>query len=171
MQGGYKRGILRGRTTLVREAVVFFEDGAELVVGQGLDAVVVDAGHGGGGGHGVDDGFFGGLDDGGEDGFEEIVRKHLDVDHMVRAFHAGIGGGKGDEDVAGTVAGDGADATEAESDAMREAFELMGDEGRVGSNDDDDRAAFGDVGRHEGGVVLSRNFAADRNAGDAEILA
>lgn len=47
---------------LLSEAVVLFEDGAELVVGNGHDAVIFDAGHGLGGDHRVDDGFFDGLD-------------------------------------------------------------------------------------------------------------
>jgi hypothetical protein len=47
---------------LLLQAVVLFQDFAEAVVGQGDDFVVVDASHGFRGDHGVDDGFFGGLD-------------------------------------------------------------------------------------------------------------
>src|SRR5579864_5020373 len=51
----------------LREAVVFLEDGAELVVGKRDDVVIFDASHGFRGNHGVDDGFFGGLDSCGEE--------------------------------------------------------------------------------------------------------
>ena len=59
------------------EAVVFFQDGAELVMGEGGDAVAVNAGHGVGGDYGVDDGFFGGLDYGGENWVEVGIREHF----------------------------------------------------------------------------------------------
>jgi len=46
-------------------------------VGESDYFVIFDAGHGFGGDHGVDYGFFGGLHSGGEDGFDHIVRQHL----------------------------------------------------------------------------------------------
>ena len=49
---------------LFGQAVVFFQDFAEAVVGKSDGRVVVDASHGLGGDHGVDYGFFGGLDRG-----------------------------------------------------------------------------------------------------------
>jgi len=45
-------------------------------VRQGDHFVIVDAFHGFGGDHGVDYGFFGGLDGGEEEGIERIVGEH-----------------------------------------------------------------------------------------------
>ena len=64
------------------------------------DFVIVDAFHGFGGDHGVDDGFFGGLDGREENGIERIVGKHGERVNVVRliAFWtdgAGVGGGEG----------------------------------------------------------------------------
>src|SRR6266849_8280617 len=109
------------------EAVVFFQDGAEFFVVEGGDVVAVNAGHGVGGDHGVDDGFFGGLDYGGEDGVEGAVRNHFYVGYTFGTGCAGVGGGESDEDVAGAVAGDAAEAAEAEGGAVSEALELRGD--------------------------------------------
>jgi hypothetical protein len=114
-------------------------------VGEGDDAVIFDAGHGFGGDHGVDDGFLGGLDGGGEDGLDFVVGEHFQVDDVAGWIGRGgawIGGGKGNEDVAGTVAGDAAVATEAEGDAAGQPLELMGEEGSVGGDNDNDRAAI-----------------------------
>ena len=68
-----------GERRYFAEAVVFFQDFAEAVVGQGDDFVVVDAFHGFGGDHGVDYGFFGGLDGREEDWVEGIVGEHGEV--------------------------------------------------------------------------------------------
>jgi hypothetical protein len=56
------------------QTVVFFQDGAELVVGQRDDFVIIDADHRFGSDHGVDDSFFGGLDGSGEDWFDLVIR-------------------------------------------------------------------------------------------------
>jgi hypothetical protein len=48
------------------QAIVFLQDFAQTVVRKGYGGMVVDAGHSFGGYHGVDYGFFGGLDGGQE---------------------------------------------------------------------------------------------------------
>ena len=106
-------------------AIVFLEDGAEFVVGERDDFVIFDAGHGFGGDHRVDDGFFGGLNSRGEDGLDLIIGKHFQIDDVVGSGGAGIRGGEGDENVAGAVAGDAAVATEAEGDAASQTLQLM----------------------------------------------
>src|SRR4051812_36592592 len=93
---------------LLRQPVVFFEDGAELVVGERDDAVIFDAGHCFGGDHGIDDGLLDGFNGGFEDRIHAVVGEHL---HGGKAFGlggAGVGGGERDENVARTVAGDAA---------------------------------------------------------------
>ena len=107
------------------QAIVFFENFAEFVVRQGDDFVILDAGHGFGGDHGIDHGLFGGLHSRGKDGVQLIVGKHFQVDDVAGSGSAGIGGGEGDEDIAGAVAGDAAVAAEPERNAASEALELM----------------------------------------------
>src|ERR1700722_3012298 len=80
---------------------------------------------------------------------------------------AGVGGGEGEEDVPGAVAGVAAVAAEAERDAASDAFELRRDERGIGGDDDDDGA--GVVIFSVGGMI--GNFFADGNAGDAELIA
>src|SRR5258708_29268506 len=89
---------------------------------------------------------------------------------MVRSGRAGIGGREGDEDVAGAVAGDAAVAAEPQRNPAREAFELMRDERRVRCNNNNDRAV---VVVHEGcaGIrIITSDFSADRNPGNAQIV-
>ena len=109
-------------------------------MGEGDDGVVVDAGHGFGGDHGVDDGFFGGLTVARKSGIEFVVRQHFEVADSLGRGGAGIGGGEGDEDVSGAVAGVAAVAAEAERGAAGEALELRGNQRGVGGDDDDDGA-------------------------------
>src|SRR5437867_11676095 len=59
------------------EAVVFLEHFAKLVVGQRDDFVILDAGHGFGGNHGVDDGLFSRLNGGGEDRTKLVVGQQI----------------------------------------------------------------------------------------------
>src|SRR6266404_6398542 len=124
-----------------REAVVFLENFAEFLVRQGDNFVIFHAGHGFGGDHGIYHGLLGGLDGGGEDGLDLIVGQHLEIDDVIRARGTGIGGGKGDENVTGTIAGDAAVAAEAERNAASEALELMCEERGVPGHDNDDRTA------------------------------
>src|SRR5258705_4334172 len=135
------------------------------------NVVVIDAGHGVGGDHGVDDGFFGGLDDGGEDRVEVGVGEHFYFGYIFGDGCAGVGGGEGDKDIAGAVAGDAAEAAEAERGAVSEALELRRDERSVGGDNDNDGAALGNFGGLVGVGIFGGNFPADRNSGDAEILA
>ena len=130
------------RRASLGQAVVFLKDGAEAVVGEGDDFVVFDAGHGFRGNHGVDDGFFGGLNRGGEDDFDSIIGQHFQIDEVVGSGGAGIRRRERDENVAGAVAGDAAVAPEPQRDAARQALELMRDERGIGGDDHDDRAAL-----------------------------
>ena len=98
------------------EAVVLLQDFAEPVVRQGDYGVIVDAGHGFGGDHGVDDGFFGGLDCRQKNGIERIVGEHGELVESLGADGAGIRGGEGDEDVTRAVAGVTSVASQAERD-------------------------------------------------------
>ena len=102
-----------GCDVLFGQAVVFFQDFAQAVVGKGDDGVVIDASHGFGGDHGVDDGFFGGLDGGQEERIEAVVGQHFQVADSLGGGGFGIGGGEGDEDVSGAVAGVAAVAAQA----------------------------------------------------------
>ena len=90
-------------------------------MGKGVDGVVVDAGHGLGGEEGVDDGFFGGLDRGFEEGADVLVGEHGQLAQF-QAGRAGFGGGVGDEDVAGVVVAKAADFADADGHAAREAL-------------------------------------------------
>ena len=137
---------------------------------EGDDFAIVDAFHGFGGDHGVDDGFFGGLNGGEEDGVEGVVGKHGELVSVVGlragwADGAGVGGGEGEEDVAGAIAGVAAVAAEAEGDFFGDALELGGDKRSVGGDDDVDGA---DVFFEDG--VLG-DFAADVDAGNAQLIA
>ena len=67
---------------------------------EGDDFVVVDAFHGFGGYHGVDDGFFGGLHCREENRIQGIIREHGERVNVVRlvafwTYGAGVGGGEG----------------------------------------------------------------------------
>src|SRR5882724_1532707 len=132
--------------------------------------MILNAGHGFGGDHGVDDGFFGGLHGSGENGIELVVGQHFQVDDAVGGSSAGVGGGEGNEDVAGAVAGNAAVAAKSERDAAREAFELLRDERRVRGNHDDDRAVVVVDERGAGVRIVGGNFPADGNAGNAQII-
>src|SRR5579863_516038 len=79
----------------------------------------------------------------------------------------GISGGEGEEDVAGTVAGVAAVAAQTESYAVGDALELRGNKWSVGGDDHDDRADV--LWLLMGGLV--GNFPANRNAGDAKLVA
>ena len=72
------------------EAVVFLQHGPELFVRQRNRAVIVDAGQGVGGDHGIDDGLLGGLHGRRENGFDSIVRQHFKVDDTIRRSCARI---------------------------------------------------------------------------------
>src|SRR6266850_5854336 len=132
--------------------------------------MIFNAGHGFGGDHGVDDGFFGSLDGGSENGIDLVVGQHLQVDDAVGGGSAGIGGGEGDEDVAGAVAGNAAVAAESQRNAAREAFELMRDERSVRGNHDNDRAVIVVDKRSAGVRIIRGNFPADGNSGNAQII-
>src|SRR6267378_8517552 len=156
---------------LLDKAIVLLQDGPELVMREGRDVVVIDAGHGVGCDYGIDDGFFGGLDYGGEDWVEGTIWEHFQVGYIFGTGGAGVGGGESDEDVAGAVAGDAAEAAEAEGGAVGEALELRGDERGVGGDDNNDGAAFGDFGGLVGVGIFGGDFTANRDSGDAKILA
>src|SRR5713226_1645253 len=90
---------------LLNQTVVFFQDGAQLVVRQRDDFMIFDAGGGFRGDHGVDDGFFSGLDGGREDRVDSVVGQHPQADFLLANLRMWIGGGEGDKNVTRTVAG------------------------------------------------------------------
>ena len=94
---------------------------------QGDHCVIVDAGHGFGGDHGVDDRFFGGLDCCQKNWIERIVGEHGELVESFGADSAGIRGGEGDENIAGAVTGIAAVAAQAEGNLSGDALELRGD--------------------------------------------
>src|SRR5256885_14882652 len=72
-----------------------------------------------------------------------VVGEHLDGGHATGFGGAGVSGGEGDEDVAGTVARDAAVAAETERDAAGQAFELMSNERSIGGDYHDDGTTLG----------------------------
>src|SRR5882672_484573 len=132
--------------------------------------MIFDAGHGFGSDHGVDDGFFGGLDGGGENGIDFVVGQHLQVDHVVCSGSARIGGGEGDKNIAGAVAGNAAVAAESERNATSEAVKLVRNERSVCGNDNDDGTMVVVAERSPGVGIIGGNFPSDRNPGNAQII-
>lgn len=139
---------------------------------EGLYGAVVDAGHGFGSDHGVDDGFFDRLDSGLEERVHMIVGHHRHLGWLLRKTSAGIRRGEGDEDVAGAVSRNAAEPAEAKSDAPREAFELRWKKRGISGDDDDDGAAIFD-----GLIAVQRPdrrsgyFLADGYSSDAQQMA
>src|SRR5258707_10566919 len=86
---------------LLNQAIVFFQDGAQLVVRQRDDFVIFDAGGGFRSDHGVDDGLFSGLDGGREDRVDSVVGQHFQRDFLLASLRMRIGGREGDKNVAG----------------------------------------------------------------------
>src|SRR5258708_870370 len=154
---------------LLNQAIVFFQDGAQLVVRQRDDSVIFDAGGGFRGDHGVDDGLFRGLDGGREDRVDSVVGEHFQREFLFANLRMRIGGGESDEDVARTVAGNAAVAAESKGNAASQAFQLMGKKRCISGHDHDDRAAidFLEGSRGVGGIF--RNFSSDRYSSDTEI--
>ena len=95
--------------------------------------------------------------------------KHFQIHDVIGERRSRIGGGEGDEDVAGAVAGDAAVAAQAQGDAAGNALQLVREERRVGGDDHDDGAAIRFTERGAGVGALVGNFLAHRNAGDAQI--
>ena len=89
------------------------------------DLVIVDALHGFRGDHGVDDGLFGGLDGGEEDGIERVVRKHRELMQSLGAGRAGIGGGEGDKNISRTISGIAAIAAQPEGNSSGHAHLIL----------------------------------------------
>src|SRR5262249_61212145 len=74
------------------------------------------------------------------------------------------------KNVAGTVRGNAGMAAKAERDTAREALQLMRQKWRIGRDDDDDRAAFLNVGGNSGGRIVSGDFTSNENSGDAKVV-
>ena len=81
---------------------VFAHYSFKLVKREGVGRVAVAAGHGFGGGQGVDDGLFHGLCRGVEEGADLVQGEHLDVKGSASVGDM-ISGGEGQEDVAAAV--------------------------------------------------------------------
>src|SRR5438874_3055821 len=107
----------------------------DLVVVAADHVVVID--------QGVDDGFLGSFDGGGEKRVHQVVRQGFDGAN--RRFGVGgmrVGGGEGDEQIAGAVVGNAAGAGKTERSATGQTFQLMREKRRVCCNHDDDGASF-----------------------------
>src|SRR5579863_4569224 len=128
------------RNPTLSSTVIFFEDLLQLVVRQSDDSAPVDAGHGFCADHGVDDGFFRGLDRGFKKRADAFVGHNLDCVGAGLGVGMRIGSRKGNENITGAVAGDGSGAREAQRGTPGNALELVWQKWRVGSDDDDDGA-------------------------------
>jgi len=85
---------------------MLLEKGAQTIMRQCFYFVVVAADHVVIVDQGVDDGFLGSFDSGGEKRVHQIVRHSFDgANRWFGVSGMGIGGGKGNEQIAGTVAG------------------------------------------------------------------
>ena len=107
------------------QTIVLLQDFAQAVVGKSDYRLAVDAGHGFRSYERIDDGFLGGLNCGEEDGIQFVVGQQGNLMDAGGLARAGIGGGEGDEDVSGAIAGKAAVAAEAEGGAAGQAFELL----------------------------------------------
>src|SRR6266576_7207352 len=106
--------------------VTLLEKGAHPIMRQCFDLVVIAAGHVVVIDQGVDDGFFGRFDGGGEKRVDQVVRHGFDGTN--RWFGVGgmrVGGGEGDEQIAGAVVGNAAGAGKTERSATGQTLQLM----------------------------------------------
>ena len=97
-------GFIPGEGSL-DEAVVFPQHRTEFVVRERDNLMILDARHGFGSDHGVDDGLFRGLHRGGEDGSELVIGQHFQVNDVVSSGRARICCGERNENVTGAIAG------------------------------------------------------------------
>src|SRR6266487_7116103 len=112
---------------------MLLEKAAQTIMWQSFDLVVVAADHIVVIDQGVDDGFFGSFDGGGEKRVHQIVRHGFDsANRWFGVSGMGVGGGEGDEQIAGAVAGNAAGAGKTERSAAGQTFQLMREKRRVG---------------------------------------
>src|SRR3984893_19205455 len=102
------------------------------------DFVIFDACQSFGRDHCVDNGFLGSLHRSSEEQLNFFVGQHFQIHDVICKRDVGVGGGKSDKNVAGTVAGNTSIASEAQSDAASQALQLMGQQWRVGGDHHDD---------------------------------
>ncbi len=105
------------------------------------------------------------------DWIDGIVGEHLQVHNLLAAVGVRIGSGKRDKDIAGAVAGNAPVSAKTERDAACESFQLMRKQWRVGSNDDDDRAAINFIKGCRGIGGVFRNFFSHGNARNPQVWA
>src|SRR5207302_11400081 len=107
------------------------------------DFVVVAANHVVVVNQGVDNGFLGRFDSGGEKWVHQVVRHGLDgASRWLGVGGMRVGGGEGEEEIAGAVAGNAAGAGKTERSTAGQTFQLMRQKGRISRNHDDDGAGF-----------------------------
>src|SRR5581483_9701975 len=87
------------------QAIVFLERFTKAIVRQGDDRAVIDASHGIGCNHGIDDGLLGSLDGGKKNRVKRIVWQHRQLMQALGTDRSRVGRGEGDEDVARSIAG------------------------------------------------------------------
>src|SRR5256885_11429478 len=121
------------------QAVVFFQDGSEFFVIEGDNFVIFDSGHRFGGDHCVHDGFFDRLHRSSENGVQFAIRKHFEIRDFLFFARTNVRGGKRNENISRTVAGNTSVAAEAKRNAPRETLQLMRQKRRIGRNHDEDR--------------------------------
>src|SRR5438105_14887664 len=122
---------------------MLLEKGAQTIMRQCFYFVVVAAGHVVVIDQGVNDGFFGSFDCGGEERVHQIVWHDFDgANRWLGVAGVWVGGGEGNEQIAGAVAGNAAGAGETERSTAGQTFQLMREKRRVGCNHDDDGTRF-----------------------------
>src|SRR5438105_6213081 len=110
---------------------------------QSFDFVVVAANHVVVVDQGVDDGFFGRFDSGGEEWVHQVVRHGLDgASRWLGVGGMRVGGGEGEEEIAGAVAGNAAGAGKTERSTAGQTFQLMREKRRIGCDHNDDGTRF-----------------------------
>src|ERR1035437_3631256 len=126
------------RRTSSRSPVVFLEHLLELIMGQSDDRVAVDAGHGLGAHHGVYDGFLSRFDGGGEQRADALIGHGVDRVGAGRCVSVRIGRGEGQENIARAIAESRTRACQPQCGTAGQALELMRQQRRVGSHNDND---------------------------------
>jgi hypothetical protein len=135
---------------------VFAEDFESFVEWQFLNEEAAAAGNGGGLEQGVEDGFFGGLDDRLEERGHGVVAELSELPGLIRI--AGMdaqlmSGGEGDDEIAAAVGGGRARAGHARDGASSETLEIARTQGSIG-RDDDHAGTVGVVAQFgEGGLA------------------
>src|SRR5437660_12074647 len=102
---------------------MLLEKGAQTIMWQSFDLMVVAANHVVVIDQGVDDGFFGRFDGGGEKWVHQVVRHGFDgANRWLGVGGMGVGGGEGEEQIPRAVARNAAGASETERSTTGQTF-------------------------------------------------